>query len=276
MPEVCDSTLDFDPGDPYVFDPEDVELDGDGARLAGTGVGVGTIETPDVDTSEFTDRILRASVTADESPGYIHRIMMSDDGGDNWRYHTAAGWFRGDATNIFLQGNPLNYFRKIKEWPDPTVTGTMRFLIYMERAVENAEGNISQIALCYGSEVLDFSRPDGALEPLPIQPDFPVKAEFIEQNKRVTTENGQIIAWPLSTKLRRIYKLRWSSLSAGQKNTMEQFLRAHVTRSFTWTPPDSGTQKRLMLLGEPEVENVFASAWWNMSAEVIEKFAGEG
>lgn len=275
MPTVCDTTLDFDPlDDGYIYDPELIVIDADGARLTETTPRLSTIETPDVDTSGFTERIRYVEPTAVEHPGYEHRFMLSTDEGATWRYHTAAGWYRGAASRIDEIGNPLNELVKIREWPGND-SGLLRFLILLVRLTEAVTGNISLVSVCYGENVEDFSKADGPLDPLPLEPDFPVTAEFGEKFKSVTTEGGYSLSWRLGSKLRRRYKLKWSGRTLAEKEILSQFLMRGARKSFLWTPPDSSIQRRFRS-SEPEITDAFAGRLWNIASDLIETYAGEG
>jgi len=99
-----------------------------------------------------------------------------------------------------------------------------------------------------------------------IVPDVRYEEELLHPRNTFEAATGELYTWPRFAAPRRRFMLRWSGMTAAQRNTLLADFRA--SRSWRWKPVGESTNVALILVGRPKSDDV--GVLHVVSAEFVE------
>lgn len=125
-----------------------------------------------------------------------------------------------------------------------------------------------ELVIVPDKEALDV----GNLPTLPIEPNTPPSWEEIDPAFELKTPTGYTVSWPMSLEPRRRGPLRWTGLTATDKDTLVDWLRSRKDSgaAFAFMPPDASSALPFVLDGKSFRWTHQSAQHYEVSIEVIE------
>lgn len=259
-----------------------------GTVTLGSGrVVTAAVRTPQLNVSSWgAIRDIAMTYTEGNSSGnlFYTKVLVSFDnwsGTDRQFYNTyipGDGWiplasFATSNTDLFatLRERGLSPYdlARINKWPDVSRIDGLSLLIGMTREASGANGNVDQVTVSYGSEVLAIKTTETSIGTLPIEPDFPIDIAYSASNSEYAYIGGYFQTIEESVGLRMEAKLKWSVLDQTDKITLITFLESGMNTHFDWQWRGLPASAKWKCIGKPRVTGV-SKGYFSVEADLRE------
>ncbi len=259
-----DTSVNFNSGTGYVFDPGAVEFvtvgPDSGARLITSFVGSSTILCPSISTGAWTGAILKVAIDSRDAVSgtsvYFTRFAVSFDGGTTFMIFESGEWRVAYVTDVPMTRQQIE---EVRVWPPLDQISGLVFVVVIGREnATGANGLINLITVTYGSGTVALDAGEPAFSGTILQatsndtayrmPSVVPSAEIDRPADLHASIGGYKQGVNRSSVDRRLYRgIEWRFVTETQREWILGFIEDHLAASFQWSPPGRSAAKWIVL-----------------------------